>query len=165
MPYENIISFTGNLAEDPVVRTTSAGVPVAKLRVAVNRRVFVKSTQSWEDRNDGFFTVNAWRELARHAELSLRKGDRVVVLGRLVSRSWTPKDSTEPRWSTEVECEELAASLRWRTWARGERAYRDPRPDEPPDHAPRADEPGSDEPAGEEAPERVLATSGANAPF
>lgn len=161
MPYENIISFTGNLADDPVVRETRAGVPVARLRVAVNRRVYVKAQERWEERNDGFFTVNAWRELARHAQLSLRRGDRVVVLGRLVTRSWTPKDATEPRWYTEVECEELAVSLRYRTWARGERAYREPRPDAPPEEMP-----GTDEPDGDPETERVLATVGAaDTPF
>ena len=42
---------------------------------------------AWRDGPTSFFRVNAWRETATHLAESLRKGARVVVLGRLRQRS------------------------------------------------------------------------------
>jgi single-strand DNA-binding protein len=70
-----------------------------------------------------FFTVVVWRDQAEHAAESLRRGSRVVVVGRLQQRAWTAEDGSA-RSSVEVVAEELGPSLRWAT-ARTTRATRD----------------------------------------
>ena len=77
---------------------------------------------AWRDGQTSFFRVNAWRETAIHLAESLHKGDRVVVLGRLRQRSWETPEG-ERRSVTEIEADEVAASLRWAT-AKVERANR-----------------------------------------
>ena len=55
-----------------------------------------------------------WRDQAEHAAQSLTKGSRVVVVGRLLQRTWTAEDGTA-RPLVEVVAEELGPSLRWAT--------------------------------------------------
>ena len=51
-----------------------------------------------------------------HAAESLSKGSRVVVVGRLIQRSWQADDGSN-RSVVEVVADELGPSLRWATAA------------------------------------------------
>jgi single-strand DNA-binding protein len=112
MASDNQTVIVGNLVDDPELRFTSNGTPVANLRVAVTQRVLEGGT--WRDGQTSFLRVNAWRENAIHLAESLHKGDRVVVLGRLRQRSWETPEG-ERRSVAEIEADEVAASLRWAT--------------------------------------------------
>jgi single-strand DNA-binding protein len=112
MASDNQTVVVGNLADDPELRFTNNGTPVANLRVAVTQRVLEGG--AWRDGQTSFFRINAWRETASHLADSLHKGDRVVVLGRLRQRSWETPEG-ERRSVAEIEADEVAASLRWAT--------------------------------------------------
>jgi single-strand DNA-binding protein len=112
VPVDNVITIVGNLTDDPELRYTTGGVPVANVRVAVNQRFFNRDKNDWDDRLDGYFTVNVWRDQAENVANSLHRGDRVLVAGRLRSRSYETKDG-DTRWVTEIEADEIAPSLRW----------------------------------------------------
>ena len=114
MATENIITVVGNLTDDPELRYTPAGAAVANMSVAVNRRVFNKETNGWEDKVDGFFRVNVWRDYAENVAESLKRGTRVLVTGRLISRSYEDKEG-QTKWITEIEADEICPSLRWAT--------------------------------------------------
>ena len=124
MSAPNTIIVAGNLTAAPEFRKTASEVPFVRMRLAVSRRVFVPESSSWEDRQDGFFAVTAWRDMARHAHASFKKGDRVVVYGRLTRRQFEVAvgdgKATESRHVTEIEAEEIGASVRWNAWARME---------------------------------------------
>jgi single-strand DNA-binding protein len=111
---DNVITIVGNLTDDPELRFTPNGVAVANCRVAVNRRFFNRQTNEWDEKLDGFFTVNVWRDYAENISESLHRGDRVLVTGRLQSRSFETKEG-ETRWVTEIEADEVCPSLRWAT--------------------------------------------------
>ncbi|MGH3665809.1 MAG: single-stranded DNA-binding protein, partial [Egibacteraceae bacterium] len=111
MATDNAITIIGNLTDDPELRFTPSGVAVTNCRVAVNRRFRNSQTNEWEDRLDGYFTVNVWRDMAENVADSLGKGARVLVAGRLISRSYENKDG-ETRWVTEIEADEVCPSLR-----------------------------------------------------
>lgn len=111
---DNVITIVGNLTDDPELRFTPNGVPVANVRVAVNRRKRNAQTNEWEDSLDGYFTVNVWRDYAQNVADSLQRGARVLVSGRLTSRSYQDKDGNT-RWVTEIEADEICPSLRWAT--------------------------------------------------
>lgn len=111
MAYEsNMISFVGNLTDDPEMRFTSSGTAVANLRVASTRRWTGRDGQQQEETT--FLNVNAWRDLAENVAESLTKGDRVVVLGRIKVRSYENREG-QTVWVTEIEADEIAPSLRW----------------------------------------------------
>jgi single-strand DNA-binding protein len=83
------------------------------LGVAVNRRWQDKVTQEWQEATS-FFDVICWRDLAENVALSLSKGMRVVVTGRIVQRSWET-DEGEHRSKVEIVAEEIGPSLRFAT--------------------------------------------------
>ena len=114
MATDNVITITGNLADDPELRFTPNGVAVTSVRVAVNQRRYNRETNSWDERLDGFFTCNVWRDQAENVASSLTKGARVVVIGRLRSRSYEDREG-QTRWVTEIEADEICPSLRWAT--------------------------------------------------
>jgi single-strand DNA-binding protein len=114
MATDNQITIVGNLTDDPELRFTPTGVAVANVRVAVNRRTRNAQTNDWEDKLDGYFTVNIWRDHAENVAESLSRGTRVLVTGRLISRSYQDKEG-QTRWVTEIEADEICPSLRWAT--------------------------------------------------
>ncbi|MGA8372177.1 MAG: single-stranded DNA-binding protein, partial [Acidimicrobiales bacterium] len=69
--------------------------------------------REWEE-STSFFDVVCWRELAENVALSLTKGMRVVVIGRLEQRSWE-NDEGERRFKVEIVAEEIGPSLRFAT--------------------------------------------------
>jgi single-strand DNA-binding protein len=106
----NFITFIGNLTDDPDLRFTGGGAAVATLRVASNRRFTDRSGQQQEETT--YLNVNCWRDLAENAAESLKKGDRVVVIGRVRVRSYDNQQG-QTVWVTEIEADEIAPSLRW----------------------------------------------------
>ena len=114
MATENLITIVGNLTDDPELRYTPNGVAVTNMSVAVNRRIFNKETNAWDDKVDGFFRVNIWRDHAENVAESLKRGTRVLVQGRLISRSYEDKEG-QTKWVTEIEADEVCPSLRWAT--------------------------------------------------
>jgi single-strand DNA-binding protein len=119
MAADNHTSIVGNLAADPELRFTNTGTPVANLRVAVTQRIQDKDG-TWRDGETSFHTVNVWRDQAHNLTDSLAKGDRVMVTGRLRQRSWETPEG-ERRTATEIDADEVGASLRFHT-AKLERA-------------------------------------------
>jgi single-strand DNA-binding protein len=121
MAGENQVVVVGNLTDDPELRYTPNGAAVANFRVAVNRRI-PDGSGGWKDAETSFFRVNAWRTLAENVAESLTRGSRVVVVGRLRSRSWETQEG-ETRSAVEIEADEIGPSLRWAT-AKVERQQR-----------------------------------------
>ena len=68
----------------------------------------------WRDGDTSFLRVNVWRGQAEHLADSLGKGDRVMVTGRLRQRSWETLEG-DKRSVTELEADEVGASLKWAT--------------------------------------------------
>jgi single stranded DNA-binding protein len=73
------ITIAGNLVDDPELRFTPAGQPVARFRVASVPRYLDKSTNEWKDGDGLFLTVNVWRQQAENVAESLHRGTRVIV--------------------------------------------------------------------------------------
>src|ERR671914_2190143 len=113
MASDNTVTLVGNITDDPELRFTPGGAAVANFTVAVNRRYRNQEGQ-WEDKLDGFFRCNCWRDMAENVAESLQKGTRVVVVGRLQQRSWDDQDGNK-RSAFEVQVDEVGPSLRWAT--------------------------------------------------
>ncbi len=108
----NNVTLIGNLVDEPELRFTPAGVAMAKIRMAVNRRWRGQDGEWQEDTS--FFGGTVWREQAENVAESLQKGMRVIVTGRLQQRSWET-DAGERRSVVEVQIDEIGPSLRWAT--------------------------------------------------
>ena len=108
------ITIAGNLTRDPEIRYTRDGQATTALSVAVNRRWQNRQTQEWEESTTSFFDVICWRDLAENVALSLTRGARIVVTGRLEQRSWETDDG-ETRTKVELVADDIGASLRFAT--------------------------------------------------
>src|SRR5256885_13330186 len=89
------ITIAGNLVDDPELRFTPAGQPVARFRVASAPRFLDKNTNEWKDGDSLFLTCNVWRQAAENVAESLTRGMRVIVSGRLRQRSYETKGGEE----------------------------------------------------------------------
>jgi len=113
MPTDNSVILVGNITRDPELRFTNTGQPTASFGLAVNRRWQNRQTQEWEEAVS-FFDVVCWRDLAENVALSLTKGMRVVVTGRIEQRS-RETDDGEHRSKVEIVADEIGPSLRFAT--------------------------------------------------
>ena len=107
------ITVIGNLTGDPDLRFIQSGAAVANFTVASTPRSFDKNTNDWKDGDTLFMRCSLWREVAENVAESLTKGMRVVVVGRLVSRSWE-KDG-EKKTVMELQVDEVGPSLKYAT--------------------------------------------------
>lgn len=114
MAGETPITVIGNLTSDPELRFTPNGAAVANFTVASTPRTFDRQTNDWKDGETLFMRCSVWREAAENAAESLTRGARVIVTGRLVSRSFDTKEG-EKRTVMELQVDEVGPSLRYAT--------------------------------------------------
>jgi single-strand DNA-binding protein len=100
----NRVVLIGRLVADPELRYTPNGVPVASLRLAVDRPV---RSQSGERQTD-FINIVLWRQQAEFAANYLNKGRLAAVDGRLQIRQWTTQDG-QKRSTAEVVADRIQA--------------------------------------------------------
>ena len=96
----NKVMLIGRLGSDPELKYTPSGDAVATLSVATNTSW--KSKDGSANENTEWHRVVVWRKLAEMLEQYAKKGTRVYVEGRLVTRSWEDKDGNK-RYSTEIQ--------------------------------------------------------------
>lgn len=112
MSGDPIITIVGNLTADPELRFTPSGAAVANFTVASTPRTFDRQTNEWKDGEPLFMRCSVWREAAENVAETLHKGFRVIVTGRLVSRSYQTKEG-ENRTAIEMQVDEIGPSLRY----------------------------------------------------
>ena len=107
-----IITITGNATSDAELTFAQSGTALARFTVAVSKRE-KQADGSWGDGATSFYRVTAFQQLAEHAAESVKRGDRVTVVGRLEPREY--EHNGEKRTSLDVAADEVALSLRWAT--------------------------------------------------
>ncbi|MDF2048705.1 single-strand binding protein [Arthrobacter sp. SLBN-100] len=112
MAGETTITVIGNLTNDPELRFTPSGSAVANFTIASTPRTFDRQSNEWKDGETLFLRAAVWREAAENVAESLTKGMRVIVTGRLKSRSYETKEG-EKRTVIELEVDEIGPSLRY----------------------------------------------------
>lgn len=108
----NEMTLVGNIISDPELKYTAGGTAIASFGLAWNRRF--QQDNEWQEEAH-FFDVTVWREMAENVAESFRKGDRVVVVGRLDQSRWEDKETGKGRSKVGVVADEVAASVRWAT--------------------------------------------------
>mgnify|MGYP000330077797 CR=1 FL=1 len=101
----NKVILIGNLGKDPETRTLESGAVICRFSIA--------TTETYKDRKNGertshteWHNITLWRGLAEVADKYLHKGDKVLIEGRIRTRSWEDKEGIK-RYTTEVVCNEL----------------------------------------------------------
>ena len=114
MAGETPITLVGNLTADPELRFTPSGAAVANFTVASTPRNFDRQTNEWRDGDAMFLNCAVWRQAAENVAESLQKGMRVIVSGRLKSRSYETREG-EKRTVFEVDVDEIGPALKYAT--------------------------------------------------
>ena len=104
------VSLTGYVATQPVTKEILPGTTNLSMRVAWTPRRLDRATGEWVDGNTSYVTVICWRKLASNMATCLRKGDPVIVQGRLSVRPYDDKEG-QSRIAVEVEASSVGHDL------------------------------------------------------
>jgi single-strand DNA-binding protein len=111
----DIITLTGFVATIPRVVTTQEGLAITSFRLASSQRRFDRAQEKWVDGETNWYTVTTFRQLAANAAVSVKKGERVVVTGRLRIRDWENGDRAGT--NIDIEADAVGHDLSWGTAA------------------------------------------------
>jgi|SRR5690349_272497 single-strand DNA-binding protein len=114
MAGETVITVIGNLTDDPELKFTPSGAPVANFTVASTPRTFDRQTNEWKDGTPLFIRCSVWRQIAENVAESLQKGQQVIVHGALNIRNYERQDGSKGT-SVEMNVYEVGPSLRFAT--------------------------------------------------
>ena len=104
----------GRVVATPESRITRGGVPFTAFRLASTVRRPNPQTREYEDGPTNFFSVTAFRTLGANVGNSLKKGDPVVVYGRMRVNQWMRSDNI-PATSVEIDAYSVGHDLTWGT--------------------------------------------------
>lgn len=107
------VTLRGNVATEPRQMTFDDGNTVTSFRLASNARKFDRDRREWVNRGTTYVNVTCRRAMALNAEASIRKGQPVVVTGRLRERFWSANGRSGQ--SLEVEADTLGHDLSFGT--------------------------------------------------
>lgn len=110
----DIITVRGYVATDVRLTSAQSGLAIAGFRMCSNERRFDKETNAWMDGHTNWYSVSMFRQLATNAGASIKKGDRVIVTGRLKIRPWINADGRTGT-SVEIDADTAGHDLMWGT--------------------------------------------------
>jgi single-strand DNA-binding protein len=96
--------LVGNLGQDPEIRSTGSGTPVATLRVATSDRRKDREG-NWTDHTE-WHTVVVFGRQAENVGRYCRKGKQLFIEGRIQTRKWQDKDGRD-RYNTEIVADNI----------------------------------------------------------
>ncbi|MDM7892377.1 single-stranded DNA-binding protein [Curtobacterium caseinilyticum] len=105
------ITVCGIVATEPRHLVTDTGIAISSLRLASPSRRWDRGTSAWTNGTTNWYTVTAFRSLAANVHKSLKKGDRVVVTGRVRIRTW--ERDGRGGTSVEIDAEGIGHDLAW----------------------------------------------------
>lgn len=110
------VVIAGNIGNDPTRNETRNGKSVINFRVATSSNHLDQRTGEWVEGPTSWYDVSAFGNIAEHAKASLRRGDPVIVVGRLRVKEW---DVGGGRKGTDVEitADAIGHDLSWGTSA------------------------------------------------
>jgi single-strand DNA-binding protein len=103
------ITAVGNLVFEPDFGVTANGISRCKMRIACNERK--KQDGEWIDGDTSYFDIIVWRGLADAAGDTFKKGQSILVVGKVKISKYEDKNGVE-RQSVEILAEELAAVVK-----------------------------------------------------
>lgn len=105
----NEVHISGNLARDPIIRSTKTGKQVASFTVAVNEN-YTSPTTGEVFQKTSWVNVVAWERIAEAIGAKLKKGSRVTIDGKINTRSYDTPDG-QRHWVTEVVAHAVSISI------------------------------------------------------
>jgi single-strand DNA-binding protein len=104
------ITATGNLVFEPDFQVTQSGISRCKLRIACNERR-KNQDNTWSDGETSYFDIVLWRGLAEAAADQFKKGQPILVIGKVRVSKYEDKNGIE-RTAVEITADEIAAVVK-----------------------------------------------------
>jgi len=126
MSQDNQITLRGYVTAEPKFwQSTPTQTPLAEIRVGSTPRRLNRATGEWLDGDTSYYTVKCWRRLAVNVASCLRKGDMVLIRGKVVMRTWLD-DQQRSRTQMQIEADSVGHDLSfgWSHFNRGVQAPR-----------------------------------------
>jgi single-strand DNA-binding protein len=101
----NKVILMGNLGKDPETRTLESGTVMCRFSMATTETF--KNRSGERTSHTEWHNIVLWRGLAEVADKYLHKGDKVLIEGRIRTRSWEDKESGQMRYSTEILADQM----------------------------------------------------------
>lgn len=108
------ITVRGYVATEVRLTLAQNGLPITGFRMCSTERRFDKEANAWVDGHTNWYSVSMFRQLATNAGASIKKGDRVIVTGRLKVRPWINADGRTGT-SVEIDADTAGHDLMWGT--------------------------------------------------
>jgi single-strand DNA-binding protein len=110
MMHDAQVNLAGYVATEPRFRKVAGDTSSTKLRVAYTARRRGRETGEWTDGPTSFVNIQCWRALADNVAMSVRKGEPVLVMGRLQIRRYEDAEGS-PRTAVEIEATSVGHDL------------------------------------------------------
>jgi single-strand DNA-binding protein len=101
----NKVILVGNVGNDPEVKYSTSGTPIAKFSLATNER-FKDRNHEWQERTE-WHSIVAWQRLAEIVGEYVAKGSKLYVEGKIQTSSWEDRQSGERKYRTEIVARDL----------------------------------------------------------
>ncbi len=99
---DTILHMVGHAGTDVDHRKVGSGTDLSTFRLAATPRRWDRAQRQYVDGTTNWITVQCWRELAVHVRDSIRRGDPVVVVGKLKTEQWTKEEVSNSRFVLEA---------------------------------------------------------------
>ena len=109
----DMITLTGIVGTEPRAVTTVEGLAITSFRLASTQRRFDRAQEKWVDGETNWYSITTFRQLATNSAVSIKKGERVLVTGRLRIREWENAGKTGT--NIDIEADALGHDLSWGT--------------------------------------------------
>ena len=105
------LTLTGIVATTPRHLVTTEGLAITSFRLASAQRRFDRGQERWIDGDTNWYTITTFRQLALNAATSIKKGERVIVSGKLRIRDWANGEKTGT--TIEIDADSVGHDLAW----------------------------------------------------
>ena len=103
------VTVTGWVATDPKLHVVPGGTDLVSFRLASTSRYYDRTNNAWVDRETQWFTVRVFRAAALLVAKSVKKGQPVIVAGRLQSHEWEGQGG--PRTDLQIDAQVVGHDL------------------------------------------------------
>ena len=106
------VMVSGRVASEPSMKVLESGVRITSFRLATSHRYVDRETGQWTGSHPNFYGVACFNDLAAHAAGCIKKGQPVLVMGRLKVREYVRGDGTRGT-GVDIEAAHLGHDLRF----------------------------------------------------
>lgn len=99
---DTVFHVVGNVGTDVDIRDVGNGVQLCSFRLATTPRRYDRGRQGYIDGVTNWLGIQCWRTLAVHVHQSIKCGDPVIVVGKLITQEWVKDNEKRSRLLLEA---------------------------------------------------------------